>query len=109
MSHAVVELHEPQTISMPAPLLSAGPATPQQREAWEKFQSLPMPVRTDEHWRFANVKTLYLGSFAGALPVDEATREDLLTRSAGLAAIAGRMVFANDQLLAREEFAETLR
>jgi Fe-S cluster assembly protein SufD len=109
MSTAVLELEEPQTTLMPAPLLSAGPATPQQREAWEQFQSLPMPVRTDEHWRFANVKTLDIASFHAPLPIDEAVRDELLSRSTGLAATAGRMVFANDQLLARDVLADTLR
>src|SRR4051812_23555183 len=109
MNTAVLEIEEPQTASSPAPLLGAGPAGPQQREAWEKFQSLPMPVRTDEHWRFANVKDLDIAPYLAPLPVDETVREDLLARSTGLVGAAGRMVFANDRLLVREELAGTLQ
>ena len=49
-----------------APLMNVGPdfaAHPEtfrarQRAAWKKFESLPMPTRTDESWRFADVKSL---------------------------------------------------
>ena len=99
------------------PLLTAGPVLDDQpawaREAklaaWEKFRSLPMPARNDEHWRFSNVKALDLAPFTAPLPVDDAVREDVLARSTALAGAAGRMVFANDQLLARDVFADTLR
>ena len=109
MSIAVLDIEESQTTMTPAPLLSAGPAAPEQREAWEKFQSLPMPVRTDENWRFANVKSLDLSSFQAPLPVEDAVRDDLLARSQSLAKSAGRMVFANDQLLARDVLSDALR
>ena len=83
-------------------ILSAGPAMPEQAEAWEKFKAIPMPVRTDENWRFANVKDLDLGGCVQAQPVDGATREELLARSRGLEAIAGRMVFVNDVQVCQE-------
>ena len=91
------------------PILSAGPASPEQAGAWEKFTALPMPVRTDEEWRFAKVKDLDLSGYVQAQPVDDAAREDLLARSEGLDAVAGRMVFANDQLLAQETLGAALR
>jgi Fe-S cluster assembly protein SufD len=91
------------------PILSAGPASPEQAGAWEKFTALPMPVRTDEEWRFAKVKDLDLSGYVQAQPVDDAAREELLARSEGLDAVAGRMVFANDQLLAQETLGAALR
>lgn len=30
---------------------------------WDEFQSLPMPVRTDEAWRFSNIKAVALDDF----------------------------------------------
>jgi Fe-S cluster assembly protein SufD len=109
MTPAVLEIESnPDTAAAP-PLLTAGPATETQQAAWEKFQALPLPARTDEAWRFSNLKALDLTPFTAAQPVDEATRDELLARSAGLAASAGRMVFANDTLLAREVLADTLR
>ena len=68
-----------------------------------------MPKRTDEAWRFANLKLIDLAPFTAPLSVDEAAREDLLARSRGLASVAGKMVFANDQLLTRDLVADTLR
>ncbi len=108
MSNAILESEEVLTTTT-APILNAGPASPEQAAAWEKFTALPMPVRTDEAWRFANVKDLDLSAYTQAQPVDDATRDELLARSAGLAAVAGRMVFANDELIAQETLADSLR
>ncbi|HEY3900805.1 MAG TPA: Fe-S cluster assembly protein SufD [Chthoniobacter sp.] len=101
---------EPMTDTPAAPtrLLSAGPAAPGQEAAWTQFTKIPMPTRTDERWRFANVKDLDLSSYLPPAPVDEAVREALLVRSRGLEKSAGRMVFANDQLLTREAYSEEL-
>src|SRR5215216_5563084 len=99
MSTALLETEMTETTAAPALLLSAGPAAPGQEAAWSTFTSMPMPVRTDERWRFANVKDLDLSGYTQPLPVDHATRDELLARSQGLAVSAGRMVFANDQLL----------
>jgi Fe-S cluster assembly protein SufD len=96
------------TPAAPARLLSAGPAASGQEAAWEKFTKIPLPTRTDERWRFANVKDLDLSPYTQPLPVDDATRDDLLARSRGLEQCAGRMVFANDQLLSREAYADVL-
>ena len=108
---AVMEIKEMETteVGAPASILSVGPATPEQTEAWEKFAALPMPVRTDENWRFANVKDLDLTPYTHAESLGDATSDELLARSRGLAAVAGRMVFANDRLLAQETFADSLK
>jgi Fe-S cluster assembly protein SufD len=89
-------------------LLSAGPAAPGQEAAWTQFTKIPMPTRTDERWRFANVKDLDLSAYMPSAPVDETAREELLARSCGLEKSAGRMVFANDQLLTREAYSDEL-
>lgn len=108
MTTAVLETEEPILASMGS-ILEAGPRLEAQAGAWERFIALPMPKRGEEPWRFANLKLLDLSPFSAPLPVDVATRKDLLARSRGLDPIAGRMVFANDQLLVSESFGETLR
>lgn len=75
---------------------------------WEEFQRLPMPERTDEAWRFATVKALDLSAFRTPFPVSDEARAQLVGRSRGLEKVSGRMVFANDQLLSREVFADEL-
>ena len=65
-----------------------------------------MPVRTDEKWRFATVKAIDISSFTKPLPVADFARRELIARSTGLAQSAGRMIFANDQLLEREVLSE---
>ncbi|MBC7365971.1 MAG: Fe-S cluster assembly protein SufD, partial [Undibacterium sp.] len=44
---------------------SAAPAwwLDRKRAAYEKFAALPMPVRTDEMWRFSSIATLTLAGF----------------------------------------------
>ncbi len=78
-------------------------------EGWEKFRQLPMPARADEAWRFASIKSLDISPFTKPTPVPDAVQAELLARSVGLQESAGRMVFANDQLLKREVLSEELR
>src|SRR5207302_7038237 len=78
-------------------------------EGWESFQKLPMPARTDEAWRFASIKALDITPYSRPQPVSDSVQADLIERSRGLREIAGRMIFANDQLLKREIFSDALR
>jgi Fe-S cluster assembly protein SufD len=109
MNTAVLESEQPPQTGSAESILNAGPATPGQAEAWEVFEQLPMPKRTDETWRFANLKHIDLTRFAAPLVIDDAAREELLGRSRGLDAVAGRMIFGNDQLLSRDLLADSLR
>jgi Fe-S cluster assembly protein SufD len=77
-------------------------------DAWKAFQEVPLPVRTDEAWRFATIKLLELGGYSRALPVSDAVAAGLIRRSQGSLETAGRMIFANDHLLSREVHASTL-
>jgi len=97
-------LAQPEVVSdLPAALQNA------RSEAWSTFESLPMPRRTDETWRFTNLKSIDLTAFVKPLPVSEDVQEQLIERSVGQGEIAGRMVFANDQLLKREILSEELK
>jgi Fe-S cluster assembly protein SufD len=81
----------------------------QQRAAWQKFESLPKPTRKDQAWRFSNVGLLDLAPFkiSGALSEDD--RKNVLKYSRGLEQHAGRMVFANGQLIERDVVSEDLK
>jgi len=81
---------------------------PARAAARKVFNALPMPGRTDESWRFANYKALDLTPFSQGTAPFAGDRDRLLKRSGGLAQTAGKMVFANDELLARELFNDTL-
>lgn len=56
---------------------------------WESFESLPMPTRSDEKWRFASVKSLDLSGYRKARPVSSETREQVIERSRGLGKTRG--------------------
>lgn len=80
-----------------------------QREGWLEFQAIPAPKRTDEAWRFANLKAVDLAGYIAPSPVTDSVQADLIARSVGLEKTAGKMIFANDQLLQREILSEELK
>jgi Fe-S cluster assembly protein SufD len=81
----------------------------QQRAAWEKFESIPPPTRKDQPWRFSNVNLLDLAPFNVPGPLSEDDRKNILKYSSGLGQFAGRMIFANDQLVERNVVSEDLK
>jgi Fe-S cluster assembly protein SufD len=119
MSTAVLDtplapnIHQSNTglLSRPPVADSSEPAwySETRSSAWEIFESLPMPARSEEAWRFANVSSLDLSGFRRPLLVSDADQADILQRSLGLRERAGRMVFANDQLLSRDVNGDALR
>src|SRR5262249_16542181 len=74
----------------------------QQRAAWNQFESLPQPTRKDQAWRFSNVGLLDLAPFRISPSLSEDDRDNVLKYSRGLDEYAGRMIFANDQLIHRD-------
>ena len=81
----------------------------QQRAAWDQFQLLPQPTRKDQAWRFSNVGLLDLAPFKSGPPLSEDDRKNILKYSRGLEQYAGRMIFANDQLIERDVVSEDLK
>ncbi len=110
------QLAEPETPGgglLSAPMLDDADALPawfrEARDAaWQNFETLPMPARTEQAWRFASLGKIELDSFRQPQPVSAETRERLLARSAGNQRTAGLMIFANDRLLARDVYAAEL-
>src|SRR5437773_5624513 len=71
----------------------------QQHAAWNQFEALPNPTRKDQAWRFANVGLLDHTKFKCAGAPRDAERTAILEQSRGLEDVAGRMIFAGDQLM----------
>ena len=71
-----------------------------QQDAWQRYQSLPLPSRKSETWRFSNLKPL--GTLEDYAPAPFAAVEDdaLVARSKRLSNVAGRFIFIDDNLAA---------
>jgi Fe-S cluster assembly protein SufD len=81
----------------------------QQRAAWQTFESIPRPSRKDQPWRFSNVDLLDLAPFKSPVALSEDDRKNILKYSSGLDQLAGRMIFANDQLVERTIVSDDLK
>ena len=81
----------------------------QQRVAWTQFDSLPQPTRKNQAWRFSNVGLLDLAAFKNSPPLSEDDRKNILKYSRGIEQYAGRMIFANDQLIQRDVVSDELK
>jgi Fe-S cluster assembly protein SufD len=81
----------------------------QQRAAWEQFESLPKPTRKDQAWRFANVDLLDLTPFKFGGTLSDDDRAEILDQSRGLDEVAGRLIFAGDELVHRDVISDQLR
>ena len=112
-----MELETPQEHSEPAilsgPSDARGTELPawfrdQQRAAWTTFESIPFPNRKDQPWRFSSVDALDLSRYAQGAKLTETERSEILDRSVALAAAAGRLIFADEQLLRRDPLPENL-
>lgn len=91
------------------PVTDEGAAWPQwyrefQATAWERFLSLPVPARTDESWRFADLKQLRFGTHVPASPVSESLAAELVARALAErpAEFSAHFVFANNRLIHAE-------
>lgn len=72
--------------------------------AWDRFSALPVPTRTHQSWRFADLKHLRLGGIAPASAVSPSVAADLVARAVSERppAYAAHFVFANNRLLHAE-------
>jgi len=106
-----------EAIEAGSKILSGPPASPnlpdwfrdQQVAAWEQFEALPKPTRKDQAWRFSNVNLLDLTPFKYGGTLTDEERASILQRSRGLDDVAGRLIFAGDQLVRRDVLSEKLR
>ncbi len=66
------------------------------KEAWNQYNALPMPTRSDERWRYSNIKGLNLDGFD--LPEEAAIHVPHLPDFDH----AGELTFSNRQLIGRQ-------
>jgi Fe-S cluster assembly protein SufD len=68
-----------------------------QTQAWDEFEAEPLPVRTNELWRFSSVKNLALDGYVVAPEFSDDPSS--LTSAREFVNPAGRIIFANETLL----------
>lgn len=78
------------------------------KKSFDLYRALPMPTRKNEAWRFASINSLDLDGYAfdAAAPADE--RAALAAQTPLVDARAGRMVFADNQLVTHERVSAEL-
>jgi Fe-S cluster assembly protein SufD len=81
----------------------------QQYATWKEFEALPQPTRKDQAWRFSNVALLDLTPFKFGGTLTDEDRAAILEQSRGLDDIAGRMIFAGDELIERDVISDQLK
>jgi Fe-S cluster assembly protein SufD len=78
-----------------------------QTSAWTEYQNEPLPVRTNELWRFSSIKCLELNDY---LPAPEFSSDpSQVTSQRSYREPAGRLVFANEALVSAELFDSALK
>jgi Fe-S cluster assembly protein SufD len=98
-------------LAAPDPSIAAGlPAWFQEirSRAWQEFEALAMPARTEQAWRFTSLGKITLDHYTPPQPVASEAREQFIERSVGNEKSAGKMIFANDALLDHRVQAENL-
>ena len=79
-----------------------------QQAAWSRYLEMPAPVRTDEKWRFAKLARFReIGGFEPAAN-NEVEVNDLLGKSRRFEAVSGRIILADDTLIAPVELDRAL-
>ena len=81
--------------------------TKKKEDAWNAFQTLPMPTRLNEAWRFANIGTLDIDGYA--LPQEKPDAESILEQSNHLSDFSGRTIFADGHLIAHSPLEPALQ
>ncbi|MCK5920232.1 MAG: hypothetical protein KAG66_04785, partial [Methylococcales bacterium] len=75
-----------------------------QKKSWDEFKQTPVPGRTNENWRFANLKQL---RFEALNPVRSVTKEgqvELIERAKAdrIETFSAHFVFVNNELIHSE-------
>lgn len=78
------------------------------RQAFATFQRLPMPTRKSEQWRFANLQEIDLDAYEYTPAPTMADRASLAGEATLIQERAGRLVFADNQLISFERVSPEL-
>lgn len=77
-------------------------------EAWKQFHDRPMPKRTDEKWRFSELKKLSLEGYQFPHAKIGYERVDISKHSSIINTYAGRMIFEDNHLLRHDYISDQL-
>lgn len=72
------------------------------REAWQEFNLLQMPKRTDETWRFSDLKNYNLGGYHFPRAKIGYERVDISRLSSIVPNFSGRMIFEDNHILCHD-------
>ncbi|NBR42130.1 MAG: SufD family Fe-S cluster assembly protein [Verrucomicrobia bacterium] len=78
------------------------------QQGWHTFQSLPMPKRDDEKWRFSDTRTLSLAGYAVAPAPSDAEVAKLFVRSQFISRPAGLIVHVDGHCIHKPALAPEL-
>jgi len=78
------------------------------KKSFDLFRALPMPTRKNETWRFASLNALDLDGYDFAAIAPEADRRSVAELGKLVDHRAGRLVFADNQLVAHERISAEL-
>lgn len=77
-------------------------------KAWKEFHDLPLPKRTDEKWRFSDLKKLSLEGYQFPHAKIGYERVDIFKHSSIVTDYAGRMIFEDNHLLKHDYISDHL-
>ena len=78
------------------------------KKAFAAYGELPMPTRKNETWRFASIAGLSLEGYDFAASATHTVHTELADRARLVAQRAGRIVFADNQLVTHERVSDEL-
>lgn len=73
-----------------------------QKESWERFLALPDPRRTDENWRFADLRKVRFSELVAARPAENVEALVQRAKRERVDSFAAHFVFANNRLVYSE-------
>lgn len=73
-----------------------------QKREWERFLSLPDPARTDENWRFADLRKVRFSELVAARPADKVEALVRRAKTERPEDFSAHFVFANNRLVYSE-------
>jgi Fe-S cluster assembly protein SufD len=78
-------------------------------KAFDAFQSLPMPTRKNEEWRFANVKSLTFDGYDFIIPEKPVETKDLVEQSDVISNPSGQIIFADNKPISVQQISDDLK
>ena len=106
-SEALTTVETEQTWFASAPVSDPNASMPSwyrdlQASSWLRFNELPVPTRTNQHWRFADLKMIRFADLTPATPCVEPDRLIARALEERPESFAAHFIFANNQLIHSE-------